>query len=95
MYNSTVNIEFDPLKNAANIRKHGISFADVEAVFYDPYAMTIEDCDHKEQRFLTLGMDGFDRLLVVCYTYRDEATIRLISARKAEPLQRKSYEEGR
>jgi hypothetical protein len=52
----------------------------------------MEDRDHKEARFVTLGMDGFGRLLVVCYVYRGEATIRVISARKAEPHERKSYE---
>jgi hypothetical protein len=62
------------------------------AVFYDPYAITIEDRDHKERRFVTIAMDGFGRLLVVCYAYRGETTIRLISARKAESRERKIYE---
>ncbi len=92
MYNTFMDIEFDPAKNKSNIRKHGISLADVEAVFYDPQAVTIEDRDHKEQRFVTIGIDGFGRLVVVCYSYRSETTIRLISARKAEPRERKAYE---
>jgi uncharacterized DUF497 family protein len=92
MYNSGVSIEFDPVKNKANARKHGVDLADVDQVFYDPCSVTIEDRDHKEARFVTLGMDGFGRLLVVCYTYRGEATIRVISARKAEPHERKVYE---
>ncbi|MFZ4538285.1 BrnT family toxin [Propionivibrio sp.] len=69
-----------------------MDFVDVDAVFYDPCAITIEDHDHKEQRFVTMGMDSFARLLVVCYTCRDETAIRLISARKAEPHERKVYE---
>ena len=89
---STVDIQFDPAKNSANVRKHGIDLSDVDQVFYDAYAVTIEDQAHNEQRFLTLGMDGFGRLLVVCYTHRGEATIRVISARKAEPHERKAYE---
>lgn len=87
-----MDIEFDPAKNKANLRKHGIALADVEGVFYDPQAITIEDTDHREQRFVTLGLDGLGRLLVVCYSYRDEASIRIISARKAEPHERKTYE---
>jgi uncharacterized DUF497 family protein len=87
-----MRVEFDPVKNRANIRKHGIDLVDVDEVFYDPCAATMEDRDHKEARFVTLGMDGFGRLLVVCYVYRGEATIRVISARKAEPHERKSYE---
>ena len=86
-----MELVFDPAKNRINIRKHGIDLAEVEAVFYDLNAITVEDRDHKEQRFVTLGRDGFGRLLVVCYTYRDN-TIRVISGRKAEPHERKAYE---
>jgi len=85
-----MGLVFDPVKNRINIRKHGIDLADVEAVFYDLNAITVEDRDHKEQR-LTLGMDSFGRLLVVCYTYRGNTT-RVISARKAEPHERRAYE---
>jgi uncharacterized DUF497 family protein len=91
MYIAPMELVFDPAKNRINIRKHGIDLADVEAVFYDLDAITVEDLDHKEQRFVTLGMDSFGRLLVVCYTYRGN-TIRVISARKAEPHERKVYE---
>jgi len=89
---SIMDIEFDPVKNKANLRKHKINFADVAGVFYDQNAITIEDQDHSEQRFVTLGMDELGRVLVVCYTYRCESAIRLISARKAEPHERKTYE---
>jgi hypothetical protein len=86
-----MDFTFDLTKNRSNISKHGIDLADVESVFYDLNAITIEDRDHKEQRFVTMGMDGFGRLLVVCYTHSDNA-IRAISARKAEPHERKTYE---
>jgi len=91
MYIGRMNIEYDPAKNDANIKEHGIDLADVEGVFYDPCALTIEDRDHDEQRFVVLGSDGFQRILVVCYTYREPETIRIISARKAEPQERKHY----
>ena len=87
-----MNIEFDPAKSNANVRKHGVDLADVEGVFYDTDAITIEDSDHDEQRFVTLGMDCLGRLLVVCYTYQGETTIRVVSARKAEPREHKTYE---
>jgi len=87
-----MDLEFDPVKNAENIQKHGIDLADVEYVFFDPFALTREDRDHDEQRFVTMGVDGFGRVLVVCYTYRGERVIRLISARKAEAAERKQYE---
>ena len=60
-----MDIEFDPIKNKANLREHKIDFTDVECVFYDQNAITLEDCDHSEQRFVTLGMDEFGRGLVV------------------------------
>jgi hypothetical protein len=41
-------------------------------------ALTVEDRDHAEQRFVTLGVDGLGRLLVVCYAYQGESAIRLI-----------------
>lgn len=91
MYNKT-NIEFDPSKRIINLRDHKIDLADAEGVFYDPMAMTVEDRDHDEQRFVVLGADWFGRILVVCYTWRDDVTIRLISARKAESHERKAYE---
>lgn len=83
-----------PRKASENERKHGIRFADVEQVFLDPYAITIEDESSKlEQRFVTIAIDGLDRILVVVYTYRRDE-IRLFSARLATPQEVKSYEEG-
>jgi hypothetical protein len=53
-----VDIEFDPKKNAANLRKHGVSLAEGDGVLNDPLALTIEDeTAQGEQRFLTLGMN--------------------------------------
>ena len=89
-----MNITNDPVKNKINLQKHKIDLADVEGVFYDDRAITIEDRDHAEERFVTLGMDGFGRLLVVVYHYRDEDEIRVISARPAEPHERREYQEG-
>lgn len=87
-----MDFEFNPAKNIANIKKHGIDLADVESVFYDQSAITIEDNDHDEQRFVTIGMDDLGRVLVVCYTYRGTTAIRLISARKAKPHEQRDYE---
>lgn len=91
---NAVRITFDPAKNRVNVRKHGIDLAAVEAVFYDTLALTREDRDHAEERFITLGADGFGRLVVVAYTYRGEDEIRVFSARPAEPHERRAYDEG-
>lgn len=45
MYSLHVSFEFDPKKAAANLRKHGVSFAEAEPVLYDPLALTLEDSD--------------------------------------------------
>jgi uncharacterized protein len=83
--------EWDESKAKSNKTKHGISFADTFAVFDDPSAVTVEDFQEDEQRYATIGMDAFGRILVVVYTWRGE-NIRIISARKAERYEVKQYE---
>jgi uncharacterized protein len=85
-----MNIEFDPAKRIINLKDHKIDLVDTEGVFFDQMAVTIEDRDHGEQRFVVLGFDWFGRILVVCYTWHADDTIRIISAYKAEPLERKA-----
>lgn len=91
MHNGDVDIEFDPAKARANLRKHGISFTDAEQSLRDPFALTIEDPDAVgEQRFVTLGMDTLGRVLVVVHAMRGDR-IRLISARKASKGEAEQY----
>lgn len=86
-----MGIEFDPAKAAANLKKHGVSFAHAEQALRDPMALTIEDPDATdEDRYITLGMDALGRLPVVVHTPRDERT-RLISVRKASPREAEQY----
>jgi uncharacterized protein len=69
-----------------------VTFEEAQEVLFDSFALTREDDDAEgEQRFVTLGMGGKGRLLVVVYTYREE-TIRLISTWKANEPQRRRYE---
>lgn len=84
--------QWDQGKAAANLRKHGIDFADAVAVFSDDLAITIPDERFDEERFVTIGLDGLGNVLVVVYTLRGEA-IRIISARKATKQERRQYEE--
>ena len=87
-----VEYEWDPKKAASNLRKHAIDFADAVIVLEDERALTIDDSDSDEQRYLTIGLDAIARILVVVYSWRDE-NIRIISARKATPAERRQYEE--
>ena len=84
--------EWDPAKAAANLRKHGVDFADATSVLSDPLAATRDDDHPSELRRLTLGVDALGRLLVVCYVRRG-TKVRIISARKATPHERRQYED--
>ena len=86
--------EWDPKKEASNIAKHGVSFSEAQTAFTDEFARLIPDPDHSadEDRFILLGTSISSRLLVVCHCIRSGDTIRIISARKAQKQERKSYE---
>jgi Uncharacterized protein conserved in bacteria len=84
--------QYDPAKAAANVRKHGVSFADAEGVLNDPLALTIEDPDVRgERRYAAIGLGSAGELLVVIYTER-VGEYRLISARRATRKERRAYE---
>jgi len=91
-----VRFEWDPPKAEANLRIHGVSFAEAVTVLEDDFALTRGDPDEPdESRFVSLGLSGWGNLLVVVYTYRRADVIRLISAWKANRRQRVCYEESR
>jgi uncharacterized protein len=81
---------WDREKDGRNFRKHGVHFADAVSVLEDDLALTIEDDFIEERRWVTLGQDLFGRLLVVVYVWRGDE-IRVISARKAQPKERREY----
>ncbi len=85
--------EWDRAKARANLRKHGIRFAYAVTALEDDLALTVRDPDSTdEERWITLGRDGLGRLLVVVFTWRTDI-IRIISARRATPRERRQYEE--
>jgi uncharacterized DUF497 family protein len=89
-----MSADFDPKKDAANIRKHGVSFAEGDGMLNDPLALTVEDDSAEgEQRFVTIGMNVFGSLMVVVHTLRGDGT-RTISVRKTDPKERRDYEKG-
>ena len=83
---------WDERKAAANLAKHGVDFADAATALEDARALSMPDAfTDSEERFVGLGTDALGRLLVVVYSYRGD-DIRLISAREAEPKERRQYE---
>ena len=88
----TQRVVWDTAKARANQAVHGVNFAEAATVLEDDRAITREDPDSiGEQRFIALGLSGTGNLLVVVYAWRGSATIRLISAWKANARQRKQY----
>jgi hypothetical protein len=85
-----VEFEWDIKKALSNLPKHGINFADAGSVLEDERAVTISEGHPVEERFVTIGMDVFGRILVVVYTWRRNR-IRIISARKATAKEINQY----
>ena len=89
-----MNVVWDPAKASANLKKHGVDFADAAVALEDENALTISDSDHGEYRFKTLAMSPAIEVLLIVHAEQDEDTIRIISARKANKLEERQYFEG-
>jgi uncharacterized protein len=87
------DFEWDDAKAAINRRHHKITFEQAREALADPFIVEWIDQgqDESEERFSALGMVE-NRLLFVAYTMRGNA-IRIISARRAEPFERRRYHE--
>ncbi|MEX2616488.1 MAG: BrnT family toxin [Alphaproteobacteria bacterium] len=85
--------EWDDDKAASNAEKHGVTFEQACLVFRDPFAIELLDDreDYDEDRYILIGMAA-NSFLVVVYTERNDRN-RIISARKAEPNERRFYHE--
>jgi uncharacterized DUF497 family protein len=89
---------WDEEKNRRNRAKHGVSFEAAKLVFDDPRAISqVDETQQDEERWITIGLAARVVVLLVVHTAREEGgeeTIRIISARKATPRERKVYENG-
>jgi uncharacterized DUF497 family protein len=91
----------DPVKAAANLRKHGVSFEIAMRAFADPFALSDQDRNEDgEARWQTLDMVEGRVLPLVAHMFRDEdedgeaiEVIRIISARVADRRERRRYEQ--
>jgi uncharacterized DUF497 family protein len=91
VYTDRVEFEWDPVKAAANLAKHGVSFEDATLVFDDPLQrVAIDNRTYVESRYQVIGtVNG--RLLFVAYTLRGMNICRIISARRASCRERATY----
>jgi len=91
--------EWDPNKARDNLRKHKVSFEHAAEVFLDPLAISIFDEEHsdEEERWITMGKDSHEVVLVVIHTFQevaaDEWIIRIISSWKATKNEIRQYED--
>ena len=89
---------WDKRKEAANVKKHGVTFEEARTAFYDENAIQFCDPDHsgQEDRFILLGLSLKPQALVVCHCFREsETVVRIISARKADKDEERVYWERR
>ena len=86
-----MEIEFDPRKAAANLRKHRVTFEEAASCLPDAHALVMEDeRSESESRWILVGMSARARLLTVIHTLRGDNP-RLISARKATTKEAKNH----
>ncbi len=65
-------------------------------MFEDEDGLLLEDEEHsaEEERFVLLGLSAASRVLIVCHCYREsDEIIRIISARRADRLERRDYKQ--
>ena len=80
-----MRFQWDPEKDEANRRRHGIGFVHASELFrsgVDCLEMYDDEHSDAEERFIAIGPTSRG-LLVVVWTERDAETVRIISARKA------------
>ena len=87
-----MKIEFDPAKNEKNIRERGLPFTLADEFDWTT-AMIAPSSRHGEARFFAIGYIG-SRLHALVFT-KSDATVRVISLRRAHKTEVKRYEKAR
>ena len=87
----TDHYEWDPVKDSANRRKHGIGLAEAAVIFEGPVFTRLDDReDYGETREVSIGLLGGAVVLAVAHTERS-GRCRLVSARRATPSERRMF----
>ena len=90
MHNRRVEFEFDPVKSAANLQKHGIDLMTAQALWSDAGLVILPSRYPDEPRFLAIGRIGSQHWTAVFAERGD--TVRLISVRRARDSEKEVYE---
>ena len=100
MHEREFHFEWDDVKAATNVRKHGVSFELARTVFNDPLLLTVADLGHAEteELWFSIGRSGNGAMLSVVYLWTEvdpaNTKVRIISARKATQTEIHQYEES-
>lgn len=92
-----MRFDWDSDKNEINFKKHSVWFEEAQTIWGDARSTEFFDPEHshEEDRFIRIGHSSFAKLLLVVFCERESGDlIRIISARKASPKEKKQYEEG-
>jgi uncharacterized protein len=82
--------EWDPVKSASNLEKHGISFDEAKHIFDGPVLTCPDTREYGEAREISYGRLSTEIVVCVIHTYRDGKK-RIISARKAKSKEREGF----
>lgn len=87
-----MEFEWDDAKRVSALEKHGVDFVDAPLLWGNPMVVVPDNRrDYGEPRFVGLGT-VYGRVMVVVYTQRGSGVVRIISFRKANSREVKSYE---
>ena len=89
----SIRFEWDPAKNDANQRKHGLRFEDAKPIFIWE-AERLDECDEShwasEERFISIGPIA-SGLITVVWTEPADDLVRIISVRPSTKRERERY----
>lgn len=87
-----VAFAWDPAKALRNRHKHGVTFEQAVEAFFDPFLRLVDAERNQEPRDAVIGYDAQGRLLFVVHLLMEGECIRIVSARKATPSERQTYD---
>ena len=89
----SIRFEWDPAKNDANQRKHGLRFEDAKPIFIWE-AQRFDELDETypgdEARYISVGAIP-EGLITVVWTVPSDDVVRIISVRRANKRERRLY----
>ena len=87
-----IRFVWDSQKTQTNRARHGVSFEEAAEAFFDPFLCLVDATDQGEGRDAIIAMDERWRVLFVVHIQIEDDLLRIISARRAGPNERKYYE---